>query len=652
MGDEELVLPAPVRAALSQLPEPYRVPIETALSALAPLIALDAAEVMAAVAAAEDARGSAEHNQRLAAELEIRLASALEREQQRWTEAIAVVMGVGDSTKQDLDRLAAVLGVDERLATAVAFDDFMLDEDEPLRLGPARDTATPREPILAGIARPVTSPPALDVENHQRLLAPGRIATSVAGFWIQAADGPAVLLGDGTTVGLLEGTARRARAEPDGTQGAYELRVGRLARGQPPLLQRHAAAALASCVAARSATVPVEPEAFAAWLGVGAAIPLTEPPRARLAEVASLLRELARVDNVHQGAAVLLSLAWECARVRPYLGEIEIEIENMLPAPVIHVGQIRWCTLTDRPVSWLPVFPDDPDTVGGGDRPWATDIPSAGARWETSSPALRLDREWAAALVVVPGSSRLMAIDPAGAWWDLDSDYEAIVLSRRRHREPWLDALEVLDRDVPDTIAASMQQAEQTREARGASVPEVRLDLHGRNPGDPPSKFSAEWIRGLAGRYAYPDDAAAQDAGREGAERGHYTREEFLAIVDWKSARARPLAERNTEEAIVEATRRAFAADDEVTRLVSLLALDGVGVPVASALLHFAFPDRYPILDFRALATLGVLTRRTTYSPAFWVDYLDECRALAADAHVTIRELDKALWQASKESAL
>lgn len=229
-------------------------------------------------------------------------------------------------------------------------------------------------------------------------------------------------------------------------------------------------------------------------------------------------------------------------------------------------------------------------------------------------------------------------------------------VSRRRHREPWLDALEVLDQDVPDTIAASVRRAEQTREARravaGAPGSEGRPDLDGASAGDPPSKFSAEWIRDLAERYAYRDDAAAQAAGRAGAQRGHYMREEFLAIVRWKSARTRPLAERNSEEAIVEATRRGFASDDEVTRLVSLLALNGVGVPVASALLHFAFPDRYPILDFRALATLGVLTRRTTYSPAFWVDYLDECRALAADAHVTIRELDKALWQASKGGAL
>jgi adenine-specific DNA glycosylase len=33
--------------------------------------------------------------------------------------------------------------------------------------------------------------------------------------------------------------------------------------------------------------------------------------------------------------------------------------------------------------------------------------------------------------------------------------------------------------------------------------------------------------------------------------------------------------------------------------------LRGVGIPTASALLHFAFPNDYPILDVRALASLA-----------------------------------------------
>ena len=71
-------------------------------------------------------------------------------------------------------------------------------------------------------------------------------------------------------------------------------------------------------------------------------------------------------------------------------------------------------------------------------------------------------------------------------------------------------------------------------------------------------------------------------------------------------------------------------------------------MPTASTLLYFAFPDDYPILDIRALESLGVKPR-STYPVSFWLEYLDACRELAARAGVSIRTLDKALWQYSKE---
>jgi len=85
-----------------------------------------------------------------------------------------------------------------------------------------------------------------------------------------------------------------------------------------------------------------------------------------------------------------------------------------------------------------------------------------------------------------------------------------------------------------------------------------------------------------------------------------------------------------------------------LTRVAELVRLQGVGVPVASALLHFTDPEKFPILDFRALASLGDLRRRTTYTNEFWVSYLQRCQALADDIGVSVRDLDKALWQASK----
>jgi hypothetical protein len=40
---------------------------------------------------------------------------------------------------------------------------------------------------------------------------------------------------------------------------------------------------------------------------------------------------------------------------------------------------------------------------------------------------------------------------------------------------------------------------------------------------------------------------------------------------------------------------------------------------------------------------------RSTYPVAFWLEYLYACRELARLHGVTLRTLDKALWQHSKE---
>jgi hypothetical protein len=163
-------------------------------------------------------------------------------------------------------------------------------------------------------------------------------------------------------------------------------------------------------------------------------------------------------------------------------------------------------------------------------------------------------------------------------------------------------------------------------------------------------QFPASEIEALASRFGYPDDARLLETGATARARGHYTREEFIAVCAWKTARSRSKVATNTEGAVVEATRQAIAAADEATRMNALLELEGVGVPTASTLLYFAFPDDYPILDVRALESLGVKPR-SQYPVSFWLAYLGACRELARRCGVSIRTLDKALWQHSKERA-
>lgn len=53
-------------------------------------------------------------------------------------------------------------------------------------------------------------------------------------------------------------------------------------------------------------------------------------------------------------------------------------------------------------------------------------------------------------------------------------------------------------------------------------------------------------------------------------------------------------------------------------------------------------PQRYTVIDFRALWSLGI-NRRGYYSVTLYLGYLAVCRALAAGAGVHLRTLDQTL---------
>jgi hypothetical protein len=161
-------------------------------------------------------------------------------------------------------------------------------------------------------------------------------------------------------------------------------------------------------------------------------------------------------------------------------------------------------------------------------------------------------------------------------------------------------------------------------------------------------QFPAQEIPALARRFPASDEGALLATGAAARARGHYTRAEFIEVCAWKTVRSRPKVAANPERAVIDATARALGATDETIRISALLALGGVGVPTASTLLYCAFPDDYPILDVRALESLGVKPR-SAYPVSFWLAYLEACRSLAQASGVSLRTLDKALWQHSKE---
>ena len=161
-------------------------------------------------------------------------------------------------------------------------------------------------------------------------------------------------------------------------------------------------------------------------------------------------------------------------------------------------------------------------------------------------------------------------------------------------------------------------------------------------------QFPIDEIEALAARFPSLDDTRLEAVGAAVRARGYYARAEFIEVCAWKTPRSRPKVAANLEPVVIATTGRALGASDEAERMAALLELGGVGVPTASTLLYVAFPQDYPILDVRALESLGVKAR-STYPLSFWLAYLEACRTIARQTGVSLRTLDKALWQRSKE---
>lgn len=160
-------------------------------------------------------------------------------------------------------------------------------------------------------------------------------------------------------------------------------------------------------------------------------------------------------------------------------------------------------------------------------------------------------------------------------------------------------------------------------------------------------RFPAVEIEHWAGRYG-DDDELPLAVALAVKQRGFLTTEEFTAVCRWKSPRTQPRCRANSEGFVQEVTHCALSASSERLRIEVLTLLSGVSWPTASVILHFFHRDPYPVLDFRALWSLSS-DGPTRYDFGFWQDYTEYCRKLAQKADGSMRTLDRALWQYSKE---
>ena len=161
-------------------------------------------------------------------------------------------------------------------------------------------------------------------------------------------------------------------------------------------------------------------------------------------------------------------------------------------------------------------------------------------------------------------------------------------------------------------------------------------------------RFPLDAIPYWAAHYDAAYDAAVAALAPAARARGFLTGDELRQLGRWKSPRIGHHLAANDSTYVEAVTAAALSTPSEQLRLEVLTLLSGVGWPMASVILHWCHADPYPILDFRALWSLG-LDPLPRYDFALWQAYSGHCRELAAAAGATMRELDRALWQYSKE---
>ncbi len=149
-------------------------------------------------------------------------------------------------------------------------------------------------------------------------------------------------------------------------------------------------------------------------------------------------------------------------------------------------------------------------------------------------------------------------------------------------------------------------------------------------------------------------EKAAFEAGAA-IRNGDYSLPNLELIVRWKSERVVHYLIGNSQEKIRRILAVAASPDTSTRDAVEALTrLRGIDLPIASAILAVIYPDRYTVLDFRALEALG----HARHDVEFYEEYVAFCKHLAECGVIkpqdnlpgpsALHALERALWEWSR----
>ncbi len=165
--------------------------------------------------------------------------------------------------------------------------------------------------------------------------------------------------------------------------------------------------------------------------------------------------------------------------------------------------------------------------------------------------------------------------------------------------------------------------------------------------------FIANWGKAFdisaSGQEAYEE--LVSQVKRDVEKCGYITKPTLIRLVDWKSSRIRPIFEKRDFREYRAGIKKCLAAGDE-EKMARLDGLHGVGAPVASTILHFTYPDRFPIIDVRTAETLYHLgyIESPKVSAKRYAAFRDAIRRIQGQCpQYSLRQIDMALFAYDKK---
>jgi hypothetical protein len=124
------------------------------------------------------------------------------------------------------------------------------------------------------------------------------------------------------------------------------------------------------------------------------------------------------------------------------------------------------------------------------------------------------------------------------------------------------------------------------------------------------------------------------------------SRQTFIGILNWKSPRVKGIVRLNEFSVYEKGISAAYSAEEN-EKLKTLIQLRGIGTPVGSTILHFIYPNSFPIIDIRTAETLCYARRIKSKSTDFsnYISFRLEMLKIAKEnPSFTLREIDRALF--------